>query len=218
MVVKGTTHSRAVGQGHRLGRAGDDLILWNSGDGNDILGGGDGTDTVQADGTDGADTFTADPNGDGTRVILAGTTTVAFTLDIGGSETLDVNALGGDDTFTGGNGLAALIGLDVDGGEGNDTLNGGNGADTLAGWERATTLSTATGATTPRQLGDGNDTFVWDPGDASDVVEGGTGSGYNAIQRLRRCRDLSRRRQTARGSSSPATSATSSWTPTMLRY
>ena len=107
--------------------------------------------------------------------ILAGTATVAFTLDIGGTETLDVNALGGDDTFTGGNGLAALIGLDVDGGEGNDTLNGGNGADTLAGGTGDDTVD-GNGGNDTASLGDGNDTFVWDPGDASDVVEGGTGS------------------------------------------
>jgi len=156
------------------GGLGNDLILWNSGDGDDVVGGGDGADTVQAIGTDGIDAFTADPNGDATRVILAGTTSTAFTLDIGTSETLDIDALGGDDTFTG-SGLAGLIALDVDGGDGNDTLNGGNGADILAGGAGDDAVD-GNGGNDNASLGDGNDTFVWDPGDGSDVVEGGAGS------------------------------------------
>jgi hypothetical protein len=43
------------------------------------------------------------------------------------------------------------------GGRGNDAVDGNGGADTAS-------------------LGDGNDTFTWDPGDGSDVIRGGSGA------------------------------------------
>ncbi len=47
------------------------------------------------------DVFTADQKvGDPTRVTFARTNLGPFTLDIAGSEKLDVNGQGGDDTFT----------------------------------------------------------------------------------------------------------------------
>ena len=57
----------------------------------------------------------------------------------------------GDDTLIGGSGNEVLVG-----GRGDDFIDGNGGADTAF-------------------LGQGDDTFVWDPGDASDVVEGGAG-------------------------------------------
>ena len=50
-------------------------------------------------------------------------TPAPFSLDIGTTENLVVNMNGGDDTFTGSNGLAPLIQLTVDGGAGVNTLN-----------------------------------------------------------------------------------------------
>jgi len=57
----------------------------------------------------------------------------------------------GDDILLGGSGNELFFG-----GRGNDFVDGNGGADTAF-------------------LGDGNDTFVWDPGDANDTVEGGSG-------------------------------------------
>ena len=57
----------------------------------------------------------------------------------------------GDDTFIGGSGNEVFFG-----GRGNDVADGNGGVDTAF-------------------LGQGNDTFVWDPGDGSDVVNGGRG-------------------------------------------
>jgi hypothetical protein len=57
----------------------------------------------------------------------------------------------GDDRLIGGSGNEVLVG-----GRGDDFVDGNGGADTAF-------------------LGQGDDTFVWDPGDGSDTVEGGTG-------------------------------------------
>ena len=54
------------------------------------------------------------------------------------------------------------------------TINGGLGDDTMIGSDGAD-RSTAATATTPDCLGDGDDTFVWNPGDDNDVVEGQNG-------------------------------------------
>jgi hemolysin type calcium-binding protein len=57
----------------------------------------------------------------------------------------------GDDTFIGGSGNELFFG-----GRGNDVEDGNGGIDTAF-------------------LGQGNDTFIWDPGDGSDTVDGGRG-------------------------------------------
>ena len=82
---------------------------------------------------------------------------------------------GGDDTFTGSNGLATLISLTVDGGAGNDTIIGGDGNDTLLGGDGNDVIIGGRGNDTA-QLGAGDDTFVWNPGDGSDVIEGQDGT------------------------------------------
>ncbi|HET7166338.1 MAG TPA: calcium-binding protein [Pseudolabrys sp.] len=81
---------------------------------------------------------------------------------------------GGNDTFTGGNGLAPLISLTVDGGTGNDTITGGDGNDTLLGGDGNDLITGGRGSDTAR-LGAGDDRFVWNPGDGSDVVDGQDG-------------------------------------------
>ena len=85
-----------------------------------------------------------------------------------------VNANGGDDVITAGNGLANLIQLTIDGGAGNDTITGGDGADLLRGGDGNDVITGGRGNDTA-QLGNGDDTFVWNPGDGSDTVEGQVG-------------------------------------------
>ena len=58
----------------------------------------------------------------------------------------------GSDTLAGGSGAERLLG-----GSGNDSIDGNGGADTAF-------------------MGSGNDTFIWDPGDGSDKVEGQQGA------------------------------------------
>jgi Ca2+-binding RTX toxin-like protein len=162
-----------AGNDQVFGEGGNDQMIWNPGDGTDLNEGGDGTDTVEVNGGNGAETFTATPNG--TRVRFDRVTPAPFSLDIGTTENLVVNMNGGDDTFTGSNGLAGLISLTVDGGTGNDTITGGDGNDTLIGGDGNDTLIGGRGSDTLFG-GNGNDTFVWNPGDGSDVVEGQCGA------------------------------------------
>ena len=114
-----------------FGQSGDDRMIWNPGEGRDLNEGGTGNDTVEVNGGNGSETFTTTANG--TRVPFDRISPAPFSLDIGSTENLVVNANGGDDSFTAGNGLASLIHITVDGGAGNDTLIGGDGNDTLIG-------------------------------------------------------------------------------------
>jgi hypothetical protein len=152
-----------------FGEAGNDRMIWNPGDGSDLNEGGDGIDTVEVNGGNGAEVFTATANG--TRVRFDRTSPAPFFIDIGTSENLVVNMNGGDDTFTASNGLAPLISLTVDGGAGNDTITGGDGNDLLIGGDGNDTIIGGRGSDVLIG-GAGNDTFVWNPGDGSDTIDG----------------------------------------------
>src|SRR6185312_11265795 len=111
-----------VGDDQLFGEAGDDRMIWNPGGGTDLFEGGDGNDTAEVNGGNGAETFTITANG--TRVRFDRVTPGPFSLDIGTTENLVLHAGGGDDVITAGNGLASLISLTLDGGDGNDTITG----------------------------------------------------------------------------------------------
>jgi Ca2+-binding RTX toxin-like protein len=136
---------------------------------------GDGSDTVIVNGTDGPDTMTITPSpvAGFARVNIAG---IATSVDVANLSSLVVNGLGGPDTISGSNGLAALnIPLTLDGGPGDDVINGGDGDDMLIGGEGNDTIDGNRGNDVAF-MGDGDDTFIWDPGDGSDTVEGQGGS------------------------------------------
>lgn len=156
-----------------FGEAGDDRLIWAPGDDTDLNEGGAGTDTVEVNGGSGAESFTAAANGG--RVRFDRVNPAPFSLDIGTSENLTVDAGGGDDQFDGANGLAALIDLTVDGGAGNDGIRGGDGDDVLLGGDGNDVIDGQRGADVGF-LGTGDDEFTWDPGDGNDVVEGQAGA------------------------------------------
>jgi Ca2+-binding RTX toxin-like protein len=166
-----------AGNDQVFGQAGDDLMIWNPGDGSDLFEGGAGVDTAEVNGGNGAEVFTITANG--TRVRFDRVGPAPFSLDIGTTENLVLNANGGDDTITAGNGLSALIHLTLDGGAGNDTITGGDGNDTLIGGDGNDVITGGRGNDTV-SLGTGDDLFVWNPGDGSDVVEGG--AGFDTLQ------------------------------------
>src|SRR6266699_4444681 len=156
-----------------FGEGGNDRMIWNPGDDSDLFEGGDGNDTAEVNGGNGAETFTITANG--ARVRFDRVSPAPFFLDIGTTENLVVNANGGDDVITAGNGLASLIKLTIDGGAGNDTITGGDGDDLLLGGDGNDVITGGRGNDTAL-MGAGNDAFVWNPGDGSDVVEGQAGT------------------------------------------
>jgi Ca2+-binding RTX toxin-like protein len=158
-----------TGDDQVFGESGNDRMIWNPGDRSDLNDGGTGIDTVEVNGGNGAETFTATANG--TRVRFDRVAPAPFSLDIGTSENLVVNMNGGDDSFSASGNLAALIQLRVDGGTGNDTILGSDGADLLIGGDGNDFIDGNRGNDVAL-LGAGDDVFQWDPGDSSDTIEG----------------------------------------------
>ena len=156
-----------------FGEAGNDRFVWNPGDDTDLWEGGAGIDTAEVNGGNGTEVFTLTANG--TRTRFDRLDPAPFSIDMGTMEKIVVNMNGGDDRFSATGNLAALIGVTVDGGAGNDVILGSNGADLLIGGEGNDFVDGQQGNDTAL-LGAGDDVFQWDPGDGSDVVEGGAGS------------------------------------------
>jgi Ca2+-binding RTX toxin-like protein len=126
-------------------------------------------DVVNVNGTDGPDTMGVYFSNGVASVILPDWSVRVEPIGMG---KLAINGLGGDDTIfaMGGNGFP----LHLDGGEGNDTITGGVAADVIIGGPGDDTIDGAQGNDTIF-MGEGADIYVWDPGDGSDVVEGGGG-------------------------------------------
>src|SRR5215213_8935919 len=160
------------GDDQMFGQAGDDRMIWNPGDDSDLMEGGDGIDTAEVNGGNGSEVFTITANG--SRVRLDRVNPAPFNLDIGTTENLVINANGGDDVITAGNGLATLISLTIDGGAGNDTITGGDSADTLMGGDGNDAITGGRGNDLAL-LGAGDDSSKWNPGDGTDTVEGQAG-------------------------------------------
>jgi hypothetical protein len=117
---------------------------------NNSAGSGDGqADSVIVNGTEGNDHIQVLPTGNGTGVVAA----VNFLLFVritgaeSTSDTLTVNALGGDDMVDASLLPANLIGLELNGGAGSDRIFGSQG----------------------------DDTFVWNSGDGGDTIDGQAG-------------------------------------------
>jgi Ca2+-binding RTX toxin-like protein len=133
------------------GGPGDDTLVWNNGDGSDVANGDAGRDDVEVNGAAAAgDVFTVQPNG--ARIKFDRTNLVPFSIDIGSSETLHANGLGGDDAVTVGE--VGAFEVTGSGGPGNDSLTGAGSSETFLG-------------------GSGND--VINPGGGLDVVSGDDG-------------------------------------------
>jgi Ca2+-binding RTX toxin-like protein len=135
--------------------------------------GGDGSDIANYTGSPGADTISLVPDATATGVVTDASG--AALLDTTAVESLVINGGLGNDTISGSSGLASLTHLTVNGGDGNDTLFGGDGGDSFNAGSGDDTVIGKQGNDVAL-LGGGNDTFVWNPGDASDIVEGNIGT------------------------------------------
>ena len=86
--------------------AGNDTFVWNPGDGSDIVEGQAGADTLQFNGSNIGETIDISANGSRIRLTRdIGT----VTMDVNDTETINVRALGGEDTIT----VNDLTGTDV---------------------------------------------------------------------------------------------------------
>jgi Ca2+-binding RTX toxin-like protein len=170
-----------------LGGNDDDTLVWNPGDDDDTMDGEAGNDTIEVNGGGGGEQFTVKPSATAGRVSFDRTGPTPpgpFNLDIGTAERLDMNANGGDDTFTAENGLAGLIALDVDGGANNDILTGGDGADLIEGGDGNDTIvpgRNPEGTTDDARGGAGDDSITWNPGQGNDLNEGGEGNDVTVV-------------------------------------
>jgi Ca2+-binding RTX toxin-like protein len=163
------------------GGAGNDTIVWNGGDDDDLDEGGDGIDTIEVNGAPLPEQFTVKPSPTAGRILFDRLTTPPgpFNIDIGTAERLDLNANGGDDTLTADPGFDPNFKLDVEGGDGNDSLDGGDAADLLSGGggnDRIVGDDNPLGTRDEARGDAGDDTMVWNPGDDDDVNEGGDGN------------------------------------------
>ena len=115
-------------------------MTWNPGEGTDIMDGGAGNDTAVDNGGAGNEHFIVTAQGQ--RVTATRDNAAPFFLDIGTTETLDLNTNAGDDLVEVNGGLGALIKVDANLGDGNDTIKAQNGAvdviDGAAGTDTAT--------------------------------------------------------------------------------
>jgi Ca2+-binding RTX toxin-like protein len=168
------------------GGPGDDTLVWNNGDGSDVANGDGGRDDVEVNGAPAAgDVFTVQPNG--ARIKFDRTNLVPFSIDIGSSETLHANGLGGDDTITvgevgpfevtgaGGPGNDTLTGAGSSetflGGSGNDTINPGGGLDVVSADEGDDQVNVRDRTADVARGGVGNDAVVADNGQ-TDMLDG----------------------------------------------
>ena len=172
------------------GGAGDDTIVWKQ-DGQDVIDGTDGRDQVEVRGTSGVDTIIVGQSGSTLTVTGAGSTlnlpnamqdfangleelvinggngadliTITDVNNVG-SILITANGQNGDDTISAAGAMLGVANLQLDGGNGNDTLTGSTGSETLRGNAGDDSLSG----------GDGDDTLVG--GDGQDALNGDGGS------------------------------------------
>jgi Ca2+-binding RTX toxin-like protein len=168
------------------GGTGDDTLVWNNGDATDVMNGDGGRDDVEVNGAPAAgDIFTVQPNG--ARIKFDRPNLVPFSLDIGSSETMHANGLGGNDSITvgevgsfevtgsGGPGDDTLTGAGSSeaflGGSGNDTITPGGGIDVVSGDDGDDQVNVRDRTADLARGGAGNDSVVADVGQL-DILDG----------------------------------------------
>jgi Ca2+-binding RTX toxin-like protein len=145
------------------GGAGNDVIIWNNGDGDDLNEGDAGVDeTLIVEGT-------AD---DGNTITQEGAVTRfertsgagGFKVFSNAMEKLSLQSFSGNDTVATGPGVP--IPMSIDAGPGNDTITTGDGPDRIVADRGNDTIN----------AGNGEDVMVWTNGDGNDVMNGDGGT------------------------------------------
>jgi Ca2+-binding RTX toxin-like protein len=161
-----------------LGGAGNDVMIWNNGDGHDLNDGGDGADEVLITNGTADDQMKLTANADHT---LFERSNAPFTVDMVRDEKLSITSFSGNDNLETGPGVT--IPMNVDAGSGDDNITTGDGADVINGGDGVDTLNGGAGG--DRILGNpgndvmngnaGDDTLVWNNGDGNDQMNGDDG-------------------------------------------
>jgi Ca2+-binding RTX toxin-like protein len=149
------------------GGLGNDSFRWDPGDGDDTFDGGAGTDTLIFNGSNGNEVMTVTTQASGGFQFFRDLASI--TVDATNVERVEVEGLGGNDSIDGSAQTSAGVALDINGGDGTDTVTGGAGNDTLDGGAGNDTL---TG-------GLGGDTFVFGGATANGVTETDLIIGYS---------------------------------------
>lgn len=135
---------------------------------------GDGVaDVVHVHGTEAADKIVV--SGSASSVKVAG---LPWQVRVNHSETMDlmrIHGNGGKDRVDASGVAAGALQIQLDGGDGNDSLIGSANADLILAGEGKDEVRGGRGNDTVL-LGDGSDLFVWKAGDGSDVIEGEGGT------------------------------------------
>ncbi|HEV7606769.1 MAG TPA: calcium-binding protein [Steroidobacteraceae bacterium] len=131
-------------------------------------------DQIIAAGRASADTVTV-TNAGAETTVTGLPTTLRITNADAASDTLALNTGAGNDIVDASTMLATGVVLNVDAGAGNDQIFGGAGADNILGGAGNDVIDGNRGDDVAL-MGDGNDLFVWDPGEGSDVIEGQAGT------------------------------------------
>ena len=183
-LIGGTGSDRLTGfRGDDEGDGGDgnDVFIWNNGDGTDTNDGDANADEQVMNGRNTTDDMTV-KNLAGGRVRFDRADPGKFGLDMGPTiERLTINSLQGDDELVADPGVTLPI--TVDAGAGADDITAGGAADLVQGGEGVDTLDGGPGG--DRILGNpgndvmngnaGDDTLVWNNGDGTDDMNGGDG-------------------------------------------
>jgi len=154
------------------------------------LGGGAGdgqVDRVIVEGTNDGDRIHV--NGDTSGLVVAGLRAAVAIRHQEATDALAVDGVDGNDEISAAGLPAQAIALTLAAGPGDDEIFAGQGDDKLLGGDGNDTLDGSKGNDLAR-MGAGDDTFEWDPGDGSDVVEGEAGDdsmlfiGANIAERI----------------------------------
>jgi Ca2+-binding RTX toxin-like protein len=112
--------------------------------------------------------------GSSTSLIVEGLAAAVSAVNADPTDTLLIEARGGDDTISAANLPAGIVQLSIDAGAGNDRVVGSAGVELVLAGDGNDTATGGRGDDIGF-MGAGDDIFIWNPGDGSDVVEGQLG-------------------------------------------
>lgn len=129
-------------------------------------------DRVKVEATSGGDFI--DVLGSTGPIFVLGAPALVTVDQFDATDALTIAGGDGDDHINGSSAIVNTIRMTFDGGAGDDDIRGSGGDDVMLGGDGDDAVTGARGNDTAF-LGAGDDLFFWDPGEGSDIVEGGAG-------------------------------------------